>query len=80
MEVIGVDIGYGMTKAVRSDGRALMFRSVVGVGAPDMLGLEAGPAKVVSLHGGRYTVGEEAERFKLPLVSVRKRGFVDSPA
>ncbi len=77
---IGLDVGYGMTKAISSDGQVKTFRSIVGIGTPDMLGIAHRNALAVQINNDRYTIGEDAEKYKLPLINVRKRNSIESIA
>ena len=77
---MGIDIGYGVTKAVRSDGQVKHFRSVVGLGMPDTFGIAHDNFTVVRINGATYTVGEEAEKYRLPLITVRSRNSIESIA
>ncbi len=80
--VIGIDIGYGVTKVMTHSGRVETFRTIVGVGKPDTMGVNVADSRhrVVSVNGNTYTVGEDAERFELPLINVRKRNHIESLA
>ena len=81
MSVIGVDIGYGVTKVIDSNGRVESFRSIVGAGVPNSLGLPRGQKlRTVKVGDATYTVGEEAETFSLPLINVRQRNSIESIA
>jgi plasmid segregation protein ParM len=77
---MGIDIGYGVTKTVRSDGLVKHFRSVVGLGMPDTFGIARDNFRVVRINGEAYTVGEEAEKYRLPLITVRSRNSIESIA
>jgi plasmid segregation protein ParM len=81
-KIIGIDIGYGMTKVIDSAGRVDKFKSIVGAGAPEILGLPTSKNsfRTTTIDGNTYTIGEDAERFKLPLLSVRKRNSIESVA
>jgi len=75
---MGIDIGYGVTKAVRADGEVRCFRSVVGIGTPDTFGVSNNNFNVVKIDGRMYTVGESAERQRLPIISVQSRNMIES--
>lgn len=75
---IGLDIGYGFTKVVTSNNQVRVFRSLVGVGSPDTMGISNRPLSTVSFNGDTYTVGDDAEKFKLPLINTRKRNNIES--
>ena len=77
---MGIDIGYGVTKAVRADGQVSYFRSIVGVGAPETFGLSKSNFTVVEVEGNPYTVGEAAEQQRLPIITVRARNIIESIA
>jgi len=78
--IIGLDIGYGVTKVIDSSGRIDYFRSIVGAGTPRSLGLEQKKLRTVTLYGSKYTIGEDAERFGLPLINVRHRNSIEGVA
>ena len=78
--IVGLDVGYGVTKAVRSDGQVVVFRSIVGIGTPDVLGISKDRFRTILLNGDMYTVGEDAEKFRLPLINTRKRNSIESIA
>ncbi len=82
-KIIGIDIGYGMTKVVDSSGRIDKFKSIVGAGAPETLDLPTSSKntfRTTTIDGSVYTIGEDAERFRLPLLNVRKRNSIESIA
>ncbi len=77
---LGVDIGYGVTKAVQSDGQVKHFRSIVGVGVPETFGISKSNFTVVEVEGNPYTVGEAAKQHRLPIIIVRSRNIIESIA
>ncbi len=77
---MGIDIGYGVTKSVRSDGKVRYFRSIVGVGSPDAFGVSKSNFNVVKVEGHPYTVGDDAERHCLPIITARARNIIESIA
>lgn len=82
--IIGLDIGYGTTKLIDSNGRVCSFKSIVGVGEPQKINLLGGEDKgyirVVKVGGNTYTVGEDAEKYNLPIVDVKQRNSIESLA
>jgi plasmid segregation protein ParM len=77
---VGIDVGYGTTKTVKSNSESSIFRSVVGYGTPDTMGTSSVNAVIVNVGKDQYTVGEEAERFKLPPVQTRTQNSIESIA
>jgi len=66
---LGVDLGYGYTKAVSETGKRVLFPSLVGSGRPRYLGGVFGPAQEgavddldVMIDGREYFVGDLARR------------------
>src|SRR5208337_1665266 len=80
MVYVGIDVGYGATKTVKSNSDSSIFRSYVGYGTPDTMGTSPVDALIVKVGKDQYTVGEEAERFKLPPVHTRTRNSIESTA
>ena len=76
----GIDVGYGATKTIKSSGEVSIFRSIVGLGVPDTMGLSSTKAHTVEVNGGKYTVGEDVERYELTPIQVRKRNSIESLA
>jgi len=81
--IIGLDIGYGLTKIVDSNGRVDTFKSLVGVGSPQTMNLpisEKKKIRTVHIEGNTYTIGEDVERYELPIISVGQRNSIESMA
>jgi len=81
--IIGLDIGYGLTKIVDSNGRVDTFKFLVGVGSPLTMNLpisEKKKIRTVHIEGNTYTIGEDVERYELPVISVRQRNSIESMA
>lgn len=81
--IIGLDIGYGTTKLIDSNGRVCSFKSIVGVGEPQKInlpGAEKSYTRVVKVGKNTYTVGEDAEKYNLPVVDVKQRNSIESLA
>lgn len=82
-KIVGIDIGYGITKVIDSTGRVDRFKSIVGAGAPETLDLPTASKntfRTTTIDDNIYTIGEDAERFRLPLLNVRKRNSIESIA
>lgn len=83
MVIAGIDVGYDSTKVV-IDGNEGQKRyrlpSLVGAGVPKTLPHGGTPVKTVSLNGNLYTIGEDAIRYRLPVLTVRARNAIESVA
>ena len=77
MVPVGLDIGYGYTKAVSPE-RIVSFPSLVGVAARDLFQLDGRSVPRLELGGRQYVCGEAASRHSLLPVEVRNRSFVSS--
>ena len=82
---IGIDVGYGHTKALSSAGASAVFPSAVGVADPQAFRLQvngrAAPRThepLVCLDGVSYLVGESARRHARTVVQPRDRAWLDS--
>jgi PRTRC genetic system protein D len=85
MVTAGIDVGYDATKVVIDAGTLKKYSlpSLVGAGAPKTLSYEKENTvkiKTVSLNGSVYTIGEDAIRYRLPLLTVRARNAIESIA
>lgn len=81
--IIGLDVGYGVTKVIDSSGRVDVFKSVVGVGTPRTFNLpsdEGKKVRTVVIDNSIYTVGDDADKYNLPIISVRQRNSITSIA
>lgn len=84
---IGIDIGYGHTKALSSTGASAVFPSVVGRADPQAFRLHVnGPRSsstlepTVCLDGVEYLVGDGALRHARAVMQPRDRDWLESPA
>ena len=82
---VGIDVGYGHTKALSSAGACAVFPSAVGVADPQAFRLQvngrAAPRAqepLVCLDGVSYLVGESARRHARTVVQPRDRAWLDS--
>lgn len=83
---VGIDIGYGQTKALSSTGASAVFPSAVGLADPQGFRLHLNGAtptvtshQTVSLDGVPYLVGEPAVRHARALVQPRDRDWLETP-
>lgn len=83
---VGIDIGYGQTKALSSTGASAVFPSAVGLADPQGFRLyvngttpAATPDRTVCLDGVPYLVGEPAVRHARAVVQPRDRDWLESP-
>lgn len=84
---VGIDVGYGQTKALSSTGASVVFPSAVGLADPQTFRLQlngrGGPTareRVVQVDEVPYFVGEAALRHARAVVQPRDRDWLDSPA
>ena len=85
MIALGIDVGYGHTKALSSIGGSVTFPSVVGVaeaegfrlavGTTDRRALQGG---TLALNGASYLYGEQALRHARTVVQPRDRNWLQS--
>ena len=82
---VGIDVGYGHTKALSSAGACAVFPSAVGVADPQVFRLQVNGRATprtheprVCLDGVSYLVGESARRHARTVVQPRDRAWLDS--
>jgi plasmid segregation protein ParM len=83
---IGIDIGYGHTKALSSTGASAVFPSAVGRADPQAFRLHVNGTtpcstleSMVSLDGIQYLVGDAALRHARAVMQPRDRDWLESP-
>jgi plasmid segregation protein ParM len=84
---IGIDVGYGHTKALSSAGASVVFPSAVGLADPQAFRLQvngrsptAAQERTVQVDDVPYFVGEAALRHARAVVQPRDRDWLESPA
>lgn len=77
MVPIGLDVGYGYTKAVSPE-RIVSFPSLVGVVGGDLFQLDGRSVSRIRFDGREYVCGEAALKHSILSVEVRNRDFVNS--
>lgn len=82
---IGIDVGYGHTKALSSAGASAVFPSAVGIADPQAFRLQVNGRvaplahePTVCLDGVSYLVGASARRHARTVVQPRDRAWLDS--
>lgn len=84
---VGIDVGYGHTKALSSTGASVVFPSAVGLADPQTFRLQLNGRGAPTAHDRTiqvddvpYFVGEAALRHARAVVQPRDRDWLDSPA
>ena len=85
MIAIGIDVGYDSTKVVTFNNNGSLnyfsYESIVGVGRPESINGELlQKVQTVNYNGQVYTVGFDAIKYKLPILTVKARNSIESIA